>query len=72
MPPDSASEMMPKSRLRVLGLTMALTAAPLSRAATRPENESGQFVDGRLSIGGGSTYQYDGSKGASLALVTWT
>jgi hypothetical protein len=31
-----------------------------------------QFLDGQFSIGGGSTYQYDGSKGTSLALVTWT
>jgi Lipid A 3-O-deacylase (PagL) len=73
MSPNPASEMMMKSRLSVLGLTMALAGTPsLSCAATRPENESGQFLDGQFSIGGGSTYQYDGSKGTSLALVTWT
>jgi hypothetical protein len=73
MPPNPASEVMLKFRLRALGLTLALAGTPsLSRAAIRPENESGQFTDGQFSIGGGSTYQYDGSKGTSLALVTWT
>jgi hypothetical protein len=34
--------------------------------------DSGRFQDGRFAIGDGITYQYDGTKAASLALASYT
>jgi hypothetical protein len=60
---------MMKSRLRVLGLSMALAGtASLTCAAARPENESGQFLDGQISIGDGAACknETDGINGSRL------
>jgi hypothetical protein len=54
------------------GLIIAIVGSPGSWAASRPQNESGSLEDGQFSFGGGSSYQYDGTKTAPLALATWT
>jgi hypothetical protein len=51
------------------------TAQPLAQGASPPFKSSTGWVDfmhGHLALGTGMTYQYDGTKTASLGVITWT
>jgi hypothetical protein len=43
-----------------------------SPAAAQTAGESSRFVEGHPGLGGGVTYQFDGTKAAYLGAITWT
>jgi hypothetical protein len=50
-------------------LTLTGSAPP---ALAQPPSESSSFIDGRPGLGGGATYQYDGTRAAYIGAFTWT
>jgi hypothetical protein len=45
---------------------------PSKYSSTRPSAMRSSITDGHLALGAGMTYQYHGSKGTTLGLVTWS
>jgi Lipid A 3-O-deacylase (PagL) len=47
-------------------------AVGLSPAMAQTAGESSSFIDGQPGLGGGVTYQYDGTRAAYIGAFTWT
>jgi hypothetical protein len=49
-----------------------VVAVGLSPAMAQTAGESSRFIDGHPGLGGGVTYQFDGTRAAYLGAFTWT
>jgi hypothetical protein len=55
--------------LAVLTVVLSIHEA---RAGAQTSGESARFIDGELAVGGGTTYQYDGTSTSAIGAITWT
>jgi hypothetical protein len=56
---------------RVIGIAIIVTAG-LSPALAQTPRESSRISDGHAGLGGGVTYQFDGTRSAYIGAFTWT
>src|ERR1700750_1067385 len=59
-------------RAGVVLATMAIATPVRAQDAGVERTSWPRVLDGHLALGAGTTYQYDGSKGTNLGVVTWT
>jgi hypothetical protein len=53
-------------------VTPIIACAMIVTAGLSPAADSARFIDGHVGLGGGATYQFDGTKTAYIGAFTWT
>jgi hypothetical protein len=55
-----------------LAVVTAVLSIHEAQAAAQTSGESTHFIDGEFAVGGGTTYQYDGTSTSAIGAITWT
>src|ERR1700722_11432076 len=56
----------------IMSVAVVPVLAPHTTAADSSVSQLSYLLDGHFALGGGVTYQYDGSKGTTLGLAAWS